>query len=61
MPNPFIPGATMYKTGDLGYMTHDGEIICLGRSDNQVKIRGLRIELGEIEDKLNKLELKLNK
>ena len=33
---------SMYKVAKLD--TEDGEIICLGRSDNQIKIRGLRIE-----------------
>lgn len=50
--NPFIPGSIMYKTGDLGYFKANGEIVCLGRCDNQVKIRGLRIELDEIEKQL---------
>jgi len=50
--NPFIDGTIMYKTGDLGRYTPEGNIICLGRCDNQVKIRGLRIELGEIEKKI---------
>ena len=54
--NPFIPGSIMYKTGDLGLYNRNGDIVCLGRLDNQVKLRGLRIELGEIESKLNKLE-----
>ena len=49
IPNTFIPNTLMYKTGDLGFFTSNGEIVCLGRSDSQVKIRGLRIELGEIE------------
>ena len=49
VPNIYIPNTLMYKTGDLGFFTDNGEIICLGRSDSQVKIRGLRIELGEIE------------
>ncbi|MGB5928659.1 MAG: amino acid adenylation domain-containing protein [Cyclobacteriaceae bacterium] len=40
---------TLYKTGDIGYFNEDGEVICLGRLDHQVKIRGNRIELGEIE------------
>lgn len=52
IPNPFIPNAIMYKTGDLGCFRNDGEILCLGRVDNQVKIRGLRIELEEIEHKI---------
>lgn len=47
--NPFVSNSIMYKTGDLGYYQENGEIVCLGRSDHQVKIRGLRIELEEIE------------
>ncbi len=49
--NPFGPG-TLYRTGDLGQLTPDGEILCLGRMDQQVKIRGFRIELGEVENTL---------
>ena len=51
--NPYIKNELIYKTGDLGAFTSNGEIICLGRIDNQVKIRGLRVELGEIEEKIN--------
>ena len=39
----------LYKTGDIGYYLEDGNIICQGRMDEQVKLRGNRIELGEIE------------
>ncbi|HQT23446.1 MAG: hypothetical protein B7X86_11615 [Sphingobacteriales bacterium 17-39-43] len=42
----------MYRTGDLGIYTAEGDIQCLGRIDNQVKIRGHRIELGAIEESL---------
>jgi amino acid adenylation domain-containing protein len=49
--NPFsaVPGARLYKTGDLGRYLPDGTIELLGRIDDQVKIRGFRIELGEVE------------
>ena len=47
--NPFKDNSTMYKTGDTGMYLNDGRIVCLGRLDHQVKIRGQRIELDEIE------------
>ncbi|MEC3879883.1 non-ribosomal peptide synthetase [Parapedobacter sp. 10938] len=47
--------SAMYATGDLGKIVSNGEIQCLGRKDNQVKIRGHRIELGEIEYQLSTL------
>lgn len=46
----------MYKSGDYAKWTENGEIIILGRTDNQVKLRGLRIELGEIESCLTKID-----
>jgi amino acid adenylation domain-containing protein len=39
----------IYKTGDIGYIDADDNIVFLGRKDGQVKIRGYRIELGEVE------------
>eukprot|EP00833_Pecoramyces_ruminatium_P011233 jgi/Orpsp1_1/1185265/evm.model.c7180000092984.1 len=42
----------MYRTGDLGKWTNEGEIEYLGRIDFQVKINGQRVELGEIESKV---------
>ncbi len=54
VPNSFIPGKPMYKTGDLGRRLPDGNIEFVGRIDQQVKVRGYRIELGEIEEKLKK-------
>ncbi len=53
LPDPSRPGQRMYKTGDLVRWLPSGELECLGRNDNQVKLRGFRIELGEIEDALN--------
>lgn len=49
LDNPFGEGK-MYKSGDIGRWTFDGKVQCLGRIDNQIKLRGLRIELGEIEN-----------
>jgi non-ribosomal peptide synthetase-like protein len=43
------PSGRIYRTGDLGRISKDGEIEYLGRIDTQVKIRGYRIELAEIE------------
>ena len=52
--NPFntADSRLIYATGDLAKMLPDGNIECLGRRDNQIKLRGFRIELGEIESSL---------
>lgn len=54
VPNPYCSSKTkMYKTGDIGFYLPDGNVCLVGRSDHQVKIRGLRIELREIEKHIN--------
>jgi amino acid adenylation domain-containing protein len=47
--NPFIEGAVMCRTGDIGRWLKDGRIELFGRRDQQVKINGYRLETGEIE------------
>ena len=52
VPDPFVPGGRLYRTGDWARHLSDGRVEFLGRLDHQVKIRGYRIELGEIENRL---------
>lgn len=53
--NPFGSGR-IYDTGDRAALLPNGQLVFLGRSDKQIKIRGFRVELGEVEAVLRKHE-----
>lgn len=53
--DPLAPGERMYRTGDVARWLANGAVEYLGRSDDQLKIRGQRIELGEIDRAMSAL------
>lgn len=54
--HPYEKDQRIYHTGDLGKLSSEGELFCLGRNDQQIKVRGFRIETGEIEFNVSRLE-----
>ncbi|MFE1556498.1 amino acid adenylation domain-containing protein, partial [Streptomyces sp. NPDC058734] len=48
-PHATAPGARVYVTGDLGRVDTDGQLVFLGRADDQIKIRGHRLEPARVE------------
>jgi D-alanine--poly(phosphoribitol) ligase subunit 1 len=56
-PDPFLGGGRrMFRTRDLGRWTPDGELEHLGRTDDQVKVRGFRVELDSVSSVLEGVE-----
>ncbi|HEY7220169.1 MAG TPA: non-ribosomal peptide synthetase, partial [Candidatus Binatia bacterium] len=49
LQNPYKPEERMYRSGDLAKLLPNGEMVYLGRIDDQVQIRGFRVELGAIQ------------
>ncbi|MBI3778142.1 MAG: amino acid adenylation domain-containing protein, partial [Gammaproteobacteria bacterium] len=48
--NPYgVPGARLYKTGDLVRLRDDGHLEFLGRRDHEIKIRGHRVDVRQVE------------
>jgi amino acid adenylation domain-containing protein len=49
LPDPFMPGARMYRTGDIVRELEGGALQFLGRADDQIKVRGYRVEPAEVQ------------
>jgi amino acid adenylation domain-containing protein len=49
IPNPLNKNEMLYKTGDIGRVLEDGNLIYVQRKDWMMKVRGFRVEPGEIE------------
>lgn len=58
VPDPFSGehGARLYRTGDLVRRLGQGDLMFMGRTDHQIKVRGYRIEPGEIAHRLTQHE-----
>ncbi len=54
VPDKFVPGGRLYRSGDIGRLLSDGRIEHLGRIDQQIKHHGHRIEPAEIEAALRR-------
>lgn len=52
VPSPFNPTERLYRAGDLCQWNPDGTIQFMGRTDNQIKLRGYRVELEEVASRI---------
>jgi aryl carrier-like protein len=50
--NPRNSGERMYKSGDLAYVAPNGDVVYVGRRDNQIQLKGFRVELDEVNKAL---------
>jgi non-ribosomal peptide synthetase component F len=57
IPDPYNSGSKLYLTGDRAQWMPDGNILFLGREDEQIKVRGYRVEIGEIKMRLLRIKL----
>lgn len=49
VPDPFVPGGRMYRTGDRAALLPSGGFEFRGREDDELKVRGYRVNLAEVE------------
>lgn len=54
--DPWSFGTRMYHTGDRGYLNRNGDLVVVGRSDREVKIRGMRVNPAAVEWELSRLD-----
>ncbi|HEY5984613.1 MAG TPA: non-ribosomal peptide synthetase [Anaerolineales bacterium] len=56
MPDPLDAARSIYRTGDLGRLKPDGELVLAGRKDQRVKIRGFTVDMSSVEAVLMRSE-----
>jgi amino acid adenylation domain-containing protein len=56
LPDLVSPQQTMYRTGDLARFNQQGDLVFLGRIDQQIKVAGHRVEIEEVENALHSID-----